>query len=582
MSTDRGRTDDWDTFTGSAIVELDNRARTFDPFYTSGPYYGKLLPRRQMKIEAEYNSVGYSIFRGYVDGWPAAWTDAGDDSTVTISCFDAMSLLAQVQLPTDWSRSYILSTSPRHYWTMDDPIIPFTTGVETDSGLVPKDLRTFSNAVAAGQMAIGLVDNCLGGTSVNGEVLATNSVVSDPTVFSADSDFSISAWIVLGNSSSGVQTIMNGAVGNFTFLLDGLDTGKFNFAVATGSGGSPNTWTTTTVSNITNSTEPLHIALVWTASSKTAKIYINGIDATGGQTTSTAFIVLGANTDVIAIQQGPVQQVVIWTSAISQATVQTIIKYSTVAFLETTAQRVARIIAETPFSTSLVLAEGTQNILELTDGAVFATHELQRTANTEGGPLFVTKGGYLAQKSTYAQFTDAKSFTSQATYGSGGLALDPEIEIAYDGDSMRNVIEAELSGGGTYKATGVVATTVYGQATQTLEAYFPTVAQGKLVGQLLVGFGQYVYPKFLDFQVVMSPNGNWASTLGLEILERITVAVAPPTGNVITKDLSVNRIRHEVTPGEWNTILNGSNRWAADFRLDGSILNGPDVIVYTG
>jgi hypothetical protein len=110
----------------------------------------------------------------------------------------------------------------------------------------------------------------------------------------------------------------------------------------------------------------------------------------------------------------------------------------------------------------------------------------------------------------------------------------------------------------------------------------PTVAQASLIGKLLVGFGQYVFAKFDDFQVVLNPGGDWSSTLGLELLERITVAVKPPTGNTITKDLQVNRISHDVVPGQWTTSLNGSNRWASAFRLNSSVLDGSDVIVYTG
>jgi hypothetical protein len=188
----------------------------------------------------------------------------------------------------------------------------------------------------------------------------------------------------------------------------------------------------------------------------------------------------------------------------------------------------------------------------------------------------------LTQTATYTQFTQAKSFTSQATYGSGGLSLDPNIAIQYDGDSMRNILNVTMTGGGTQKTTGSVSTSTYGQAAQTWSAYMPTVAQASLIGNLLVGFGQYVFAKFSDFQVVLSPDGNWASTLGLELLERITVAVAPPTGNTITQDLQVNRIRHDVVPGQWITTLNGSDRWASPFRINSSVLNGSDVIVYTG
>ena len=583
FSTDRSRPDDWGNFTGSASVELDNRTRLFDPFYTSGTYYGKLLPRRQIKIEASYGGTTYPVFRGFIDGWPPSWTDAGFDSTVTIQCYDALSLLSQVQLPADWSRSYILSTSPRHYWPMDDPIVPFTVGVETDFGTVPKNLTTFTNAAAASQMALGLSDNCLGGTNLNGDTLATNSVYpADPVVFSADSDFTVASWVVLGSSSSGVQTILSGAVGNFTFLVDGLDTGKFNFEVASGGGGSPNTWTTTTVSNITNNSEPLHIACAWTASSKTAKIYINGVDATGARTTSTAFIVLGANTDVIQISQGPVQQVIVWTSAISHATIQTIVKYSTASFSETTAQRVARIIAETPFSRSLVNAQGTQNILEITDNAPFAGPELQITAQTEGGPLFVNRYGTIVQMALYTQFTSANSFTSQATYGSTGTALQPEVTIAYDASSYRNALNVSMSGGAVVKTAGVVGSGIYGESTQEWPTYAATYSGAKLVGNVLVGLGQYIYPMFEDFQVVLSGGNLWNTTLGLELIERITVKVQPPTGNLITQDLQVSSIQHSVVPGQWQTTLNGSARWAADFRLDYSVLNGPDVIVYTG
>jgi hypothetical protein len=121
---------------------------------------------------------------------------------------------------------------------------------------------------------------------------------------------------------------------------------------------------------------------------------------------------------------------------------------------------------------------------------------------------------------------------------------------------------------------------VYGQATQTWNAYMPSITQSTLVGQMLVGFGQYVFPKFQDFEVVCSPDGNWASTMGLDLLERITVKVAPPSGNVITQDLQLNRIQHQVTPGVWRTYLNGSARWASVFYLDRSVLDGPDVLLY--
>jgi hypothetical protein len=321
--------------------------------------------------------------------------------------------------------------------------------------------------------------------------------------------------------------------------------------------------------------------VAWNGTAKTAVIYVNGVDVTGTKSTALG-IVLATSSDFVTVSQGPIQQVLVFTGTNpSQAVIQNIIKYSQASFYETTGARISRIIAETPFSSSLVSANGTQYIAEITDDAPYAGPELQITADTEGGPLYVSDTGVLTQTATYTQFTQAKSFTSQATYGSGGRGLDPDVSIQYDGDSMRNILNVTMTGGGTQKSTGSVSTSVYGQAAQSWNAYMPTVAQAKTIGNLLVGFGQYVFPKFDDFQVVISPDGDWSTTLGLELLERVTVAVAPPTGNTITKDLQVNRIRHDVVPGQWTTTLNGSNRWASAFRIGYSVLDGPDVIVYT-
>jgi len=579
MTIDRGRSDDWSTFSGSASVVLNNRARLYDPFYTSGTYYGKLLPRRQIKIEATYSAVTYSVFRGFIDGWPPSWTDAGGDSTVTLSCYDAMALLAQVQLPADWSRSYILSQSPRHYYPLDDPIIQFQTGALTDIGSTPINMTYGTNAAPGSQLADGLANGSLAGASSTGVgYIATNDpgIASRPVVFTANANFTVAFWCVPEANAAGIIT---GQASNFAWSVN-FASGKFTLSVDSFTDQATYSYTTTTAQ--LNQSEAYHFAVAWNGTAKTAIIYVNGVDVTGTKSTALG-IVLATSSDFVTVSQGPVQQILVFTGTNpSQAVIQNIIRYSQASFYETTAARVSRIIAETPFSTSLVSANGTQYIGQITDDAPYAGPELQITADTEGGPLYVTKAGVLTQTATYTQYTQAKSFTSQATYGSGGVGLDPSVTIQYDGDSMRNILNVTMTGGGTQKVTGSVSTSTYGQAAQSWNAYMPTVAQASLIGNLLVGFGQYVFAKFADFQVVISPDANWASTLGLELLERVTVAVAPPTGNTITQDLQVNRIRHDVVPGQWATTLNGSDRWASAFRLDYSVLNGPDVIVYTG
>ena len=577
MTIDRGRGGDWDTFSGSANVVLNNRARLYDPFYTSGTYYGKLLPRRQIKIEATYGGSTYSVFRGFIDGWPPSWTDAGGDSTVTLSCYDAMTLLAQVQLPADWSRSYILGTSPRHYYPCDDPIIQFQTGTITDYGNVGKNLTYQTIAVPGSQLADGLANYSLAGatSTATGNIATNDPGVPGVTAFTSNQNFTVAFWVIPDSGPSG---IVGGQCGNFGWNVNFVS-GKFTLAVASYADQFVYSYTTTT--NQLNVSESYHFAFTWDATPKTAVIYVNGVNVTGTKTSTSTLIVFPTDGDYLNVYQGPIQQIVIYAGATaSQGQIQNIIKYSQASFYETTAARVSRIIAETPFSTSLVSANGTQYIAEITDNAPYAGPELQITANTEGGPLYVSKTGTLTQTATYTQFTQTKSFNTQATYGSGGLGLGQDVALQYDGDSMRNVINVNMTGGGVTKVTGSVSTNVYGQATQSWDAYMPTISQSSLVGNILVGLGQYVFARFEDFEVVISPSANWASTLGLELLERIDVNVAPPTGNVISQSLQLNRIRHEVQPGLWQTYLNGSDRWGSAFRLDASLLDGPDVLLY--
>jgi hypothetical protein len=488
-----------------------------------------------------------------------------------------MQLLAQVQLPADWSRSYILSQSPRHYYPCDDPIIQFQTGTLTDLGSTAINMTYQTNAAPGSQLADGLTNASLAGASSTGTgYIATNDpgIASRQVAFTANANFTVCFWCIPETNAAG---IISGQCANFAWSVN-FSSGKFTLSVDSYTDQYTYSYTTTTQQ--LNQSEAYHFALAWDGTAKTASIYVNGVNVTGTKT-STPGLVLYTNADFVTVSQGPMQQIIVWVTNVPSPTViQNIIKYSQASFYETTAARVSRIIAETPFSTSLVSANGTQYIAEITDDAPYAGPELQITANTEGGPLYVNKTGVLTQTATYTQFTQTKSFNTQATYGSGGLGLGQNVGLQYDGDSMRNIINVNMSGGGVNKSTGSVSTSTYGQATQSWDAYMATTSQASLVGNILVGLGQYVFARFEDFQVVISPDANWASTLGLELLERIDVNIAPPTGNVISQSLQLNRIRHEVQPGLWQTFLNGSDRWGSAFRLDVSLLNGTDVLLY--
>lgn len=71
----RGKSRDLDRYTaGRCAIALDNRSRAFDPTYTSSPYYGNIVPRREVRV-----SYGTAvIYRGVVDDWNLTYNLNGD------------------------------------------------------------------------------------------------------------------------------------------------------------------------------------------------------------------------------------------------------------------------------------------------------------------------------------------------------------------------------------------------------------------------------------------------------------------------------------------------------------------------
>ena len=159
-----------------------------------------------------------------------------------------------------------------------------------------------------------------------------------------------------------------------------------------------------------------------------------------------------------------------------------------------------------------------------------------------------------------------------------GNSIGTEVQLQYDGDSMRNVANVEMSGGGVYIQENTTSSAVYGEAEQFITTQVQTIEDADQVADIIVGWGGQVYAKASPVSVVLSPTASWASTLGLELFDRFTLQVQPPSGNAITTPMLVSRISHSVTPERWFTTLEGSARWAAVFILNQSRLGGTDLL----
>jgi hypothetical protein len=104
-STRRGRNRILSNFeAGSATVTINDPNSDFNPQNQLGPYYGKLVPLRKIRIYAETESNGetviVNIFAGYITSYDTGfYSGVYTTSTVTLQCVDGFRLLNNVSTP---------------------------------------------------------------------------------------------------------------------------------------------------------------------------------------------------------------------------------------------------------------------------------------------------------------------------------------------------------------------------------------------------------------------------------------------------------------------------------------------------
>ena len=106
VSIRRGRNRILNSFeAGTATVVLEDENGDWNPQNTSGPYYGKLLPLRKIRIWADYDDGGgtdrYYLYSGYITSYDNTFRVGIDEvSSVTLQCVDAFRLFQNVNITT--------------------------------------------------------------------------------------------------------------------------------------------------------------------------------------------------------------------------------------------------------------------------------------------------------------------------------------------------------------------------------------------------------------------------------------------------------------------------------------------------
>ena len=381
----RGRSDDYSQFIGTAQVVLNNNSRLFDPFYTSGLYYGKLLPRRQIKIEGVSGVTTYAVFRGFVDGFPAAWDQAGKFATTTLSCFDGLSLLSQELLP-DYVYDYTKALSPTNYWRCNDGQGSTTiTDVVGSLSASPQDSTQANYRI--GQSAT--------------TALATNMVTSQDiyaktnTAFvSTSQSFTVSGWLTALDTNGLINLIGSSQASytpTFIIQLASNQIGAYYQTTAM-----TQSYAQSTAAIYGANGVPVFFTATFTTATKVMRLYINGKLQTGSTFTaaSGAFLLPLIS---IQIKGAGVQEIAIYNSVFSDAQVLALYNVNNNNVSETSAARMTRLLGYTSWDATLqsVTASPVATVGALSPPNSNLVAEMQTVNNSEDGDLFVTRAGVI-------------------------------------------------------------------------------------------------------------------------------------------------------------------------------------------
>jgi hypothetical protein len=86
---------------GTAVVEIKDDNGDWNPANTAGPYYGKLVPLRKIRVFADYEGIRYYLFSGFITSYDTTFALGADEvSKVSLQCVDGFRLLNNAAIST--------------------------------------------------------------------------------------------------------------------------------------------------------------------------------------------------------------------------------------------------------------------------------------------------------------------------------------------------------------------------------------------------------------------------------------------------------------------------------------------------
>lgn len=635
MSFEYGKSNFFDEFqpgSGSAILVNDDGR--FDPTNAAGPHYGKLLPRRRIRVTcvSPFHRMAY----GYIDGWPTEQLFR-KQGRCRITWHDLLNVLDTAPLPDSVWAYHVAKTGPYAWYRLDED----KTNVAVDSGLnnipaeyaVDQDLTRTPLPVSI--LAEGTIDAIVPSSDRSAKNWAkVQQEVGQPLTYTwvyslrtpvvqlpgeitaavADRVFTIECWVrarqafPIDVANPSATTAVRQPVATWggpissTWFEVGISAGGTMYAGAANTSGA---YGELTFSKGLLDGRPHHLswASTFIGSDWVVYAYVDGVLEGSGAN-------LGSAPPPSVDRVGYLFQGKGWTSVVQdsrgfQSAVSDVVFYNS--------KRTASPIAASynagyfgslagPVLTSGEAVDQTLDMIgwsgsRLTDLGVkvvdpgvlkgrTALQVMRDFASAEMAPLFQDRAGAIVMLSRHWSTGVTRSRVSQYTLSdAAGATLGyEELDYAYDDTSIVNHCTVKWTGGEEV-VEDAASITAYGLLDRSVTTKLGSADDARALAEWVVA--AYKNPRRrVDRPLRFSPitDADFAFATDCDFGLRVTLVRTTPDARTVSEDYWVMAVAHDVSKGQGPWTMELTLEKADDpfrvFTLDVSVLDGPDVLGY--
>ena len=567
VDVSRGRNSEFTTYgPGTASLRLDNRDRRFDPEYTSGPFYGDLVPMVPVRITATRAGTVYTVFYGFVTGWPTAYNTANTDAVASVNCVDGTRLLGNTRLNPAFYNTVVTEPSFSLYYPLQEWVaVPYTSGglpkelvgSYPTSGGVP--VRTGSSLVEfdgyfpveQSSMITAESFSVAHQTAVSGEAFTT------PAIRTIE-------FFIANNTNAGTVTA-------FDLIADGTATGSiisFDFDLnssgqitdflfrnyADGIEVNPASLTPFTIISQDN----IGAHVVVTNDTAEVRFYVDGQLVATEAKTSTISPSGSGNGNLTQLSLATDMywsNLAFYGDTFVLADVERHYEASRGFLDDLTNARLGRILDAAGWPTGWRdLDTGVQSVATLLEGNTM--DRVRQIGDAEQGAVFVNREGNV--EFVNRTVSDAVSVT--ALFDDAGTDL-PFTGVQVDSntvDAIRNRVETRFRTG-TVVVSDAASIAAYGESSQSLDlSLIDDQATAEAIGGVVLARGKDPRTRIRQLQVTLrADTANLLPVLAqLELADDVTVSFTPTgVGDELWRAVRVQGVSHSITPERWDCQL---------------------------